>query len=861
MDFDPSEYSAFKSAGASSPEFDTSEFDTFKKGGTKKAEAKSAPAWSDAITDIPSEIGRAASENWDTIKKGLSPSRQSEQGQFEHLGNTGKALLAIPALALSPVTGTARSLIGHPMAQLEHKVGEIIAPETAAKDDPQKMYETARGDVDTALAGAASRGPRVASPAGAAPSANEVVAAADRLAAVGKPVEVPQAIASDSMIAQRTGQAIRNIPIVGDAIPKATARLAGQLEEAVGGTAAEFGGGSGPNVSRKIGETITSSAEREAQAAKTASLQSDAAVLGEWENSVRGANQSIAGVEQTALQRARATIGDMSPQDMGETLIARLRSGEQEARTTKDRLYGVAEASDGAISAEAVPEVRPRITQALEAAGREPDATLTPASSRMMAEIDRFSRGGNADVTHGATYPRSMQEIEQTRKRLNSQSQAATNDADRTASRMIVREFDNWVSDSFDRALFSGSDAALNAYREARAANTSWRHRFGFNERDDADRIVNRIVTGEVTPQEAANYVVGATKVGSKGVSSRLLTRIAEATGGDPEAMNAIRAGVWNRLSSSTEGVNAKPAVKVADDIGEFLNGSGRDVANRLFTEPQRAVMRGYADTIRTGVRARETVAEIAANTRPGEMEVGVGPFQQLAKAVVGGGRSDEALYSAINSYAKSGSKGDINLLSKVLQAVPQSERGNLAGAMVRDMGVSPRTGQFSPDVFVSTWGAYRPEAKALLFGMSGPQRRALDDIATISQRMKEVGSKFGNPSGTAQNVNFFALASSFFAAPLTTLSSGIGGAVVAKMLASPAGAVSLSRWSKAYERVANLPTLANQEALKSSAALLAVNINRESGTPIMDLMKQLQGPVPVPAAADSEEKRPVGVR
>jgi hypothetical protein len=32
-----------------------------------------------------------------------------------------------------------------------------------------------------------------------------------------------------------------------------------------------------------------------------------------------------------------------------------------------------------------------------------------------------------------------------------------------------------------------------------------------------------------------------------------------------------------------------------------------------------------------------------------------------------------------------------------------------------------------------------------------------LDDIAMISQRMKEVGSKFGNPSGTAQNVNFFA--------------------------------------------------------------------------------------------------------
>lgn len=851
MEFDPAEFEAHKAA-APSGGFDPGEFEKFKK----------APAkfnWSDAITDIPSEIGRTAMENVDAIRKGLGPSGQGERGIVENFLNVGKGVLAVPGLALSPITGTARSLIGHTMANAEHKVGEVIAPAIAAKDDPQRMYETARGDVDTALAGAASRGgPRVA--ATAAPAApNEVVAAADRLAASGRPVEVPQAIASDSMVAQRTGQAIRNMPVIGDAIPKATARLTGQLEEATGGVASEFGGGSGPNVAHKIGDTLSSQAQSEAQAAKSAAAQSDAAVLGQWENSVSATGKGIAGIEQSALQRARQSLGDMSPQDMGETLIARLRQGEQEARATKDRLYGVAEASDGAISAEAVPAVRPRIAQSLTDAGREIDANLTPASSRMMTEIDRFSRGGNADVTHGATYPRSMQEIEQTRKRLNGFSQAATNDADRAASRMIVREYDNWISDSFDNALFSGSDAALNAYREARAANRSWRERFGFNERDDADRVVNRIVTGEVTPQEAANYVVGATKVGSKGVSSRLLTRIAEATGGDPDAMNAIRAGVFNRLSQSTEGVAPKTSAKVADDIGEFFNGSGRDVANRLFSQPQRDIAIAYADTLRAGVRTRESAADIAANTKPGQMEVGVGPFQQLAKAVLGGGRSDEALYSAINSYAKSGSRGDIALLSKVLQAIPQSERGNLASAIVKDMGISPRTGQFSPDVFVSSWNTYRPEAKALLFGMSGPQRRALDDIAIISQRMKDVGSKFGNPSGTAQNVNFFALASSFFAAPLPTLSAGIGGAVVAKLLASPAGAVSVSRWSRAYEKVANLPSIANRETFKNASSMLAINVSRDTGAPIRDLMRQLQGPVP--AAADNEKKEPVGIR
>jgi hypothetical protein len=457
-----------------------------------------------------------------------------------------------------------------------------------------------------------------------------------------------------------------------------------------------------------------------------------------------------------------------------------------------------------------------------------------------------------------------MRGIEQTRKRLNAMSQAATNDADRSAARMIIREFDNWLGDAFDNALFSGSEDALQAFRAARAANTEWRQRYGFNMRDDADRVINRIVTGEVTPQEVANYVIGATKVGSKGVSSRLLTRITEATGGDPEAIGAIRAGVWNRLSQTTEGATEKAPEKIANDINEFLNGSGRDVARRLFTEPQQNLMRSYAQTLRAGSEARQAAADIAANTKPGATQVGIGPFQRLANEVLGkGGRADEALFEAINSYAKSGSRGDIDLLSRVLKAIPEKDRGDLASAIVRQIGVSPRTKQFSPDVFVSAWSNYTPQAKALLFGMSGPQRTALDDIAKISLRMKEIGNRFGNPTGTAQNINYFALASSVIGAvgalfagdivtPLTVVSGIIGGAATAKILSSPVGAASIARWAKVYEAAARKPTPDRIEAYKRASSLLAANISQLGGGNIKDIFTRLQGPVP----AGAEEKQ-----
>jgi hypothetical protein len=822
-------------------------------------EESSIPAF---IRDVPKEIA-------DEAKSGAADvaalGRRGEMGAVEGFFSLPKAALGAARVALSPLTGTARSVLGHPIADAETAVGGLINPEVAKqREESGAAYRDAKQSVDTAMAAGMPAKAKTPVPTPALTEGQEVALAADRLSKTTSPVEVPRALASDSMAVQRTGQAIRNIPIVGDAIPKSTLRLGDQIEEAATNVAGQFGGGSGPNVAHRIGETISGQAQAEAHAAKAAAAQSDAAVLAQWENSVRATEAGIAGVEQNALQRARQSLGDMSPQDMGETLIARLRQGEQEARATKDRLYGVAGEMDAAVTAESAGTVRARVAQSLENDGRVVDGVLTPASSRMMEELQRFSTlnienravGSRVPVPAGEEPTRaavSIQGIEQTRKRLNAIAQAAVNDADRAAGRRIIREFDAWESDAIDNALFSGSPRALQAVRDARAANTTWRQRF-YNDRDDADRIINRIVTGEVTPQEVANYVVGATKVGSKGVSSRLLTRLAEATGGDVDAMNAIRAGVWNKLSQSTEGVTGKNAVKVADEIGEFLNGSGRDVANRLFSEPQRAVARAYADTIRAGVRARESAAEIAANTKPGQMDVGIGPFQQLAKAVLGGGRADEALYSAINSYAKSGSRGDINLLSKVLQAVPQAERGNLASAMVRDMGVSPRTGQFSPDVFVSSWNTYRPEAKALLFGMAGPQRAALDDIAKISMRMKEVGSRFGNPSGTAQNVNYFALAGSAIAAPLTTLAAALGGAGAAKVLSSPVGASSVAKWARAYEAAATAPTPARIEAYYRASSLLAINVSQVGGGRVKEILSSLQSG-PVPAAAKDEQK------
>lgn len=1034
-------------------------------GGAAPAAKASEPSITDAVTDIPSEIAGAASEGLENIK-GLA-TRSERTGMVEGLMTLPKAVMGVGQVLMSPVTGAARSVLGHGMEQATHAVGTVIAPEIAAKEDRRKNYETAKGDVDLAMSALGSRGAPVP-PAAIPVQTPEVVQAAERLAsATGAPVNVPNAIASDNVAVQRVGQGIRNIPVVGDAIPQATQGLVENLGGAVRNVADQYGAGSGPNVANRVGRTIADAADAETSAARAAAQRSDDAVLADWQRNVDTAGRDIAAREDTALQNARREVGDMSPQDMGETLIARLRQGEQEARANKERLYGVAGQSGGSVYPEAISGLRSSVMRSLDEQGLVVDPvvnghSLTPAAARMVAELDNVpgvrlqdrvapaatearpapspetgsaaagpvqassaapktqsllefiaSRGGlgpdaelgaigahghtvnvegvgrrrlvrqgglpldyareaaeeagylrgdhkgtsstkdlldaidaemrgqkrfpegfeghvtkrqaaarsereqheydahkrgleddlaaaghsrlrpdvreralksmadgmsadsavehalldmeQRDVALGSTRPTpqapvDMQTLEHTRKRLNAMSRAATNDTDRRAARHVMRAFDDWLDKTFDTALFSGSEQALNAYRQARDANRDWRTRFGYNERDDADRIINRIVTGEVTPQEVSNWLVGASQVGAKGQSSRLLTRIADATGHDPEAWQAIRGGVWNRLSQTTDGATARAPEKVASGIHEFLNGSGRDLANRLFTPEQQGVMRTYAETLRAGQSAREVVGDVARTTKPQAMEVGPGPMQDLANTVLGrGGKTDEALFSAIDAYAKSGGRGDIQTLARLVKNLPEQDRGDLAGSIIRNLGVSPRTGQFSPDVFASQWKSYTPQAKAILFGNAGPQRQAIDDIMTISERLKQVGQKFGNPSGTAQNANLLALATGFLAAPLTTLSAAVSGAVAAKILAAPATASSAAKWARTYAAVTTRPSAQTIAAYQVASRNLANTAQLGSSASAVDFMKALQAPTPSAAQDQQQVQRPPG--
>lgn len=110
-----------------------------------------------ALSDILPEMANTASSHIDTIKNMYGGT--ADKGVLQQTLDVGKGLGSIAAIIPDTLIGApARSVLGHGLANATHAAGTVIDPKLAAQDNPQQMYEQAKGNVDTAMMGMAPRG-------------------------------------------------------------------------------------------------------------------------------------------------------------------------------------------------------------------------------------------------------------------------------------------------------------------------------------------------------------------------------------------------------------------------------------------------------------------------------------------------------------------------------------------------------------------------------------------------------------------------------------------------------------------------------------------------------------------------------
>jgi hypothetical protein len=203
-----------------------------------------------AIRDVPKEIAAAASSALDHMDLA---EKRSKMGPVEGVLATGRAVLAIPELAMSPVIGAARSLLGHPIADAETAVGGLIDPEAAKqREESGAAYEDAKRSVDTAMS--AARPAKVPAPA-AAPVMTEGKEVA--LAAQRQGIDLPRAVTSDSRSVQQVGKIAANVPVAGQPLRKASSSAIDQMGEAMNTARAGFGSSDAATAGQAVREGVT----------------------------------------------------------------------------------------------------------------------------------------------------------------------------------------------------------------------------------------------------------------------------------------------------------------------------------------------------------------------------------------------------------------------------------------------------------------------------------------------------------------------------------------------------------------------------------------------------------------------------
>lgn len=500
------------------------------------------------LADIPSEIANAASDSAASIKEGFAPvGGKAAQGTIGGLLATGKGALSVPALAFSPITGAARSIGGHLLARAEQGIGSLINPEIAAKENPQDVYESAKGGVDKAMmALAPSRG---------------------GLAARGKiPPPPPSPIPTGPLnVILSEGQETRALP----AIQKEQAALRGTSGPAAQDRAQQF-------------------ADQQRQQVSDAR------------------DSVVAGLDQYG-QRVAAT-----PQEAAELAQKSIQTAASQRKAGVAQAYDTAKALPGEIHAAAFEGIGQKIKADLSA-GDNPiviDDKLTPFASRAIQDVEnRISqlKIQNRADPFGQPNPENivginLKGVDQMRRRLSAfrkDAYGSGNAADGRAASAVIDAFDSQIDNAINGGLFKGDPLAVQAWNDARAAHADYKSTFSAGKNDPTGRVVERILgkgnNPAAIPNDVADFIYGSSGVNPNSLNVSVANRVRSILGENSPEWSGVKQGLFQRLVETPDGVSDLGAGKIAQRLNQFLNGSGKEMAETMFSPSERTLIKQYA--------------------------------------------------------------------------------------------------------------------------------------------------------------------------------------------------------------------------------------------------------------------------
>jgi hypothetical protein len=308
--------------------------------------------------------------------------------------------------------------------------------------------------------------------------------------------------------------------------------------------------------------------------------------------------QNIAiGKEATRLGEEIAPLSTAGTQtEAGGVLFEALRAKQKELKKVVSTAYDETDLRSLAIPTETTSTLTSKISDVIKQGDFILNKVNTPAAANAYSSlVNIIPKIDKANVTQI-----NLKSLESTRRTLGQYYKAAANDADRNAVSMLTKQFDDWLDDTITKGLASGDLDQLNKLKDARSLSKDYFSKFKVDPKSpdvDAQKVIAKIVSNDLTPVETMNYLFGAAKLGDNQTAVRTAKKFKEIFGENSPEFNEFRKSAYLRLIQDTQG-NIKPSSKIINELDELILGRGSALAKEIFTPEQTKSLRDFRSAI-----------------------------------------------------------------------------------------------------------------------------------------------------------------------------------------------------------------------------------------------------------------------
>lgn len=298
-----------------------------------------------------------------------------------------------------------------------------------------------------------------------------------------------------------------------------------------------------------------------------------------------GIKGAMGGADATPLEAA----------DIAQMGVQQRAAAAKGAATAKYDEFG---AMQGSVKPSAFDGVAGKIE--IELANAKTPMFVSPVGRAALGDLEKTLQT-NALTNSGAGV--SIQGIDHARKQLLARARALgpMEGADKALMGKIVERFDDHTQNVLGSALYSGDPAALGTIKDARRLWAEYSRTFK-GQGTVADNVVQNMLGKNGNPADHAsisNWMYGASKIGGHREANLVAQKLKGILGETSQEWQAVRQGLFSKLVDSVEGKIPDGPQKISQRVFEFLNGSGKQLADEVFDQQTRTLIAQYGSLMK----------------------------------------------------------------------------------------------------------------------------------------------------------------------------------------------------------------------------------------------------------------------